>query len=91
MTPKPGSTRIIVEWGYDQHEITLTPRNWSQIKRGRKLKIRSRGFYEGGPQWEYWSFAGGLDGALLVEYGTGLNQGVSFDGKLPDATIEAAE
>jgi hypothetical protein len=27
-------------------------------------------------------------GALLEEYGTGLNQGVGFDGKLPDATIE---
>ena len=91
MTLKPGGARIVVEWGYDQHEIILTPRNWSQIKRGRKLKIRSRGFYEGRSQREYWSFAGGLDGDLLVEYGEGLNQGVGFDGMLHDATIEEAE
>src|SRR4051794_17886911 len=43
MTLKSGSARVIVEWGYDLHEIILTPRNWSRIKRGGKLKIRSIG------------------------------------------------
>lgn len=89
MTFKPGGARIVVEWGYDNHEIVLTPRNWSRIKQGGKLKIRSRGFYEGASQWEYWSFAGGLDGDLLVEYGE--DGGVGFVGKLRDATIEEAE
>ena len=27
MTLRPGGARIIVEWGYDNHEIVLTPRN----------------------------------------------------------------
>ncbi len=91
MTLKPGAARIAVEWGNDLHAIVLTRRNWSRIKRGSKLRIRSAGFSEDGSQWEYWSFAGGLDGDLLVEYGEGLNQGVGFDGKLRDATIEEQE
>jgi hypothetical protein len=86
MTLKPGGARIVVEWGYDNHEVVLAPRNWSQIKRGRKLKIRSRGFYEGAPQWEYWSFDRGLNGDLLVEYRE--DGGVGFSGKLRDAMIE---
>jgi hypothetical protein len=89
MVIKAGGARIVVEWGYDNHEIILTPRNWSGVKRGGKLKIKSRGFSEEGPQWEYWSFAGGLDGALLVEYGE--DGGVGFTGKLHDATIEENE
>jgi hypothetical protein len=52
MTLKPGGARVKVVWGNDNHEIVLTPRNWSGVKRGSKLKIRSRGFYEGHPQWE---------------------------------------
>ncbi|MHC2582667.1 hypothetical protein ACVI1J_005158 [Bradyrhizobium diazoefficiens] len=89
VTSRPGAARITVEWGYDLHEITLTPRNWSRVKRGGKLRIRSRGFSEDGPQWEYWSFAGGLDGDLSVEYGE--DGGVGFVGKLHDATIEEAK
>lgn len=85
MTLKLGGARIAVIWGNCRHEIVLSPRNWSAVKRGGKLKIRSRGFSEEGPQWEYWSFAGGLNGALLVEYG---EAGVGFDGDLHDATIE---
>jgi hypothetical protein len=87
MTLKRGGARIVVVWGNDLHEIVLTPRNWSRVKRGGKLTIRSRGFSEEGPQWEYWTFAGGLDGRLLVEYGE--DAGVGFDGKLHDAMIEA--
>jgi hypothetical protein len=69
MTLKPGGARLSVEWGYGTHEIVVTPRNWSQIKRGRSLRIRTTGYSEEGFQWEYWSFDGGLDGRLLVEYG----------------------
>ena len=63
MTLKSGGARIVVVWGNDRHEIVLTRRNWSGVKRGGKLKIRSRGYSEEGPQWEYWSFAGS-SGAL---------------------------
>jgi hypothetical protein len=88
LTLKLGGARITVVWGNDLHEIVLTPRNWSRIKQGGKLRIRSRGFSEDGFQWEYWDFAGGIDGDLVVEYGKG--GGVGFDGKLRDATIEEA-
>ena len=37
-------------------------------------------------QWEYWNFAGGLDGDFVVEYGD--DGGTGFIGKLSDATIE---
>lgn len=66
----------IVVLGNDLHEIVLTPRNWSRVKRGGKLMLRSRGFSEEGPQWEYWTFSGGLNGRLLVE-----DDGVGFDDK----------
>ena len=77
---------IAVEWGYDTHEVVLTPRNWSRVKRGRGLRIRTRGYSEEGFQWEYWNFGGGLDGDLVVEYGDDGGQG--FVGKLRDASIE---
>jgi hypothetical protein len=83
---KSGSVRISVEWGYDTHDIVLTQRNWTHVKRGGKLRIRTRGFSEDGPQWEYWNFDSGLAGKLIVEYGEDGGQG--FDGELRDAKIE---
>ena len=89
MTPKAGGVRIWVEWGYERHEITLTPRNWRLVKAEHSLRIRSSGPGEGKSQWEYWNFAGGLSGRLLVEYG---NDGaVGFEGRLCDAEIEGLE
>ncbi len=77
---------IAVEWGYELHEITLTPRNWSRVKSGRPLSIRGKGYYhEGEFFWDYWAFGGGLDGALLVSYGD--DGGIGFEGKLRDADI----
>lgn len=86
MTLKPGGARIAVEWGYERHEVVLTPRNWARVKGGGKLRLRSRGFSEEGFQWEYWNFAGGIDGDLTVEYGE--DGGKGFVGKLRDAWIE---
>jgi hypothetical protein len=63
----------------------LTPRNWSLVKSGAALRIRSPGCSEEGRQWEYWNFAGGIDGDLVVEYGYG---GTGYTGRLSDATIE---
>ena len=83
---KPGGAHLTVEWGYDNHDVVLTPRNWARVKRGKPLRIRSPGFSEEGFQWEYWNFAGGLDGELVVEYGD--DGGTGFIGKLADATIE---
>ena len=84
--PKIAAT-IRVEWGYDDHYITLTPRNWAAIKAGRAHSQRGAGYYyEGEFFWDYWSFAGGLDGELEVGYGDDGGQG--FVGQLSDATIE---
>jgi hypothetical protein len=80
MTLKAGGARIAVEWGYDVHEVILTPRNWSRVKRGGSLGIRSAGHAEEWFQWEYWNFAGGLDGDLVVTYGK--DGGTGFIGKL---------
>ena len=86
MTPKAGGARIWVEWGYERHEIILTPRNWRLVMAERPLRIRGSGPGEGKSQWEYWNFAGGLNGSLLIEYG---NDGaVGFEGRLCDAHIE---
>ena len=89
MTLKSGGARIAVEWGYDIHEVILTPRNWSRVKRGGSLKIRPPGFSEDGFQWEYWNFARGLDGDLVVGYGE--DGGTGFIGNLRAAMIEEAD
>jgi hypothetical protein len=88
MPLKPGGARIAVVWGYDTHDVVLTPRNWSRVKRGGGLRIRSPGFSEEGFQWEYWNFAGGLDGELIVDYSGG---GTGFIGTLRNAMIEEAK
>jgi hypothetical protein len=46
--------------------------NWAIVKSGKALRLRGKGYrYEGEFFWDYWSFGGGLDGTLLVEYGRG--------------------
>jgi hypothetical protein len=81
----PGTT-VTVEWGYELHSINLTARNWSKVKSGKPLRIRGRGYHDEGEFfWDYWTFGGGLDGQLMVEYGD--NGGTGFIGKLSDATI----
>ncbi|PWJ13799.1 hypothetical protein [Jannaschia seohaensis] len=86
MKLRPGGANIGVEWGYDIHEITLTPQSWSRVRSGRALRIRTRSVHEGVGQWEYWNFSGGLDGDLVVEYGEDCV--VGFEGKLIDAIIQ---
>ena len=78
---------ITVEWGYELHSITLSGRNWSLVKTGRPLSMRGKGYYyEGEFFWDYWSFAGGLEGELRVDYGD--DGGCGFQGTLSDADIE---
>ena len=84
--PERKSATIWVEWGYEQHSITLTPRNWAAVKSGRSHSQRGKGYrYEGEFFWDYWSFEGGLDGKLEVYYGDDAAGG--FLGKLRDADI----
>jgi hypothetical protein len=77
---------IAVEWGYELHSLTLTPRNWAAIKAGRAHSQRGAGYYyEGEFFWDYWYFGGGLAGTLEVNYGNDGGQG--FVGNLSDAKI----
>jgi hypothetical protein len=84
---RTGAT-VTVIWGYESHSITPTPKNWAKVKVGKPLRLRGIGYrYEGKFFWDYWTFAGGLDGDLTVEYGEGLDRG-GFTGKLSAVTIE---
>ena len=78
---------ITVEWGYESHSITLTPRNWAKIKSGAPHRQRGKGYYCG-PEffWDYWVFGGGMDGDLTVDYGNDGGQG--FVGKLRATEIQ---
>lgn len=78
---------ITVKWGYEDHSITLTPRNWAAIKAGRPYSQRGAGYrYDAEFFWDYWEFGGGLEGDLTVNYGNDGGQG--FVGSLSDAKIE---
>jgi hypothetical protein len=90
MTSSKNAATITVNWGYENHSITLTPRNWAAIRAGRSHSQRGAGYqYEAEFFWDYWSFAGGLDGELEVGYGDDGGQG--FVGRLSDAKIEEHE
>jgi hypothetical protein len=80
---KPSAT-ISVEWEYEDHSITLTPRNWAKVKSGKGLKIRGKGYiYDAEFFWDYWQFGGGLDASLDVYYGDDGRHG--FTRNLSDA------
>jgi len=54
---------ITVEWGYEDHSITLTPRNWAAIKAGRPYSQRGAGYRADAEFfWDYWKFGGGVGG-----------------------------
>jgi hypothetical protein len=82
--------RISVEWGYEIHSITLTARNWAKVKAGKPLRIRGKGYwYDGEFFWDHWTFVGGYEGRLLVEYHLlGEWYGNGWDNALKDAEIE---
>lgn len=82
---------ITVEWGYEIHQLVLTPKNWTRVKSGHALTIRGKGYYYDAQfYWDHWNFGGGLDGALSVEYDRpgSFDPGDGFIGNLSDAMIE---
>lgn len=81
---------ISVEWGYENHSITLTAKNWAKIKAGKPHGQRGEGYiYESTFFWDHWSFGGGMDGDLKVSYKSKKEgRGEGFDGSLKDADIE---
>lgn len=78
---------ISVVWGDEVHSLTLTPRNWALVKAGKALTIRGHGYrYEGAFFWDYWSFGGGMEGSLLVTYGSDC--AVGYEGSLSSADVD---
>ena len=46
--------RISAEWGYEIHSITLTTRKSANVKAGKPLRIRGKGYwYNGEFFWDY--------------------------------------
>jgi hypothetical protein len=82
--------RISVEWGYEIHSIALTARNWARVKARNPLRIRGQGYwYEGEHFWDYWDFAGGVKGRLIVSYHQKTEwYADGWYGELKDAEIE---
>lgn len=83
----PGhAATITVEWGYESHQVTLTPEQWTAVMAGDAMCIDGPGYdYESQHFQDRWHFSGGYLGSLLVTYGTDGGSGV--DCRLSDATI----
>lgn len=82
---------ISVEWGYEEHSITLTRRNLIHVRAGRPLRIRGKGYrYDGKFFWDYWEFNTRSNGSLVVTYckpADPYSEGTGFDATLSDADI----
>jgi hypothetical protein len=83
---KPGHAATIqVAWGYEAHELTLTPEQWSSVMSGHEIGLEGPGyFYDGKHFQDYWNFGGGSQGSLVVSYDGG---GVGVDFLLCNAVI----
>jgi hypothetical protein len=82
-----------VNWGHDiKVGLAISKRNWSTIIRGNSLTVRGKGYrYEGQFFWDYWDFSHGIDGELIVRYGSprdGDYAAQGFVGTPRDALIE---
>jgi len=50
--------------------MRLTPKNWRRVQSGKPLKIRGKGYRYEGEFSGLLEFGGGVDGALVVTYGS---------------------
>ena len=84
------AARISVEWGYEDHTLTVNHRDWNRLLSGESLEIKGEiYFYDGDGFLEHWRFGGGMDGSLKVEYEDESGEfGVGWEGKLSGAEIE---
>ncbi len=91
--PSTTAAHLSCSWGYDVNvELFVSKRNWNKVIKGQAVTIRGRGYnYEGDFLWDYWDFSGGLDGELMVRYGsqkTGDFSGQGFIGSPRDALVD---
>jgi len=83
---------VTVEWGYDNHSIVLTDKEWTHISEGIPLMKVGGGYvYEGESYQDYWTFTGGASGNILIEYGEGEDRAIGFQGSLQQANIETQQ
>jgi len=79
---------ITVEWGYENHSITLTPNQWSDVKSGEGLGVEGDGYYYEGDFFEdFWNF-GSAEDSYSLEVSYGHDGGTGYIGSLSDATVE---
>jgi len=79
---------ITVEWGYENHSITLSPDQWSEVKSGEGLGVEGDGYYYEGEFFEdFWNF-GSAEEAYSLEVSYGHDGGTGYIGSLSDATVE---
>jgi hypothetical protein len=83
--------RLTAVWGYDLHSIELDAPTWPSILAGESTILDGGSyFYEGDEFVTEWSFGGGIDGRLEVQYarpGSG-DWGAGFSGRLADVIVE---
>jgi hypothetical protein len=82
IVPPPAGAKLIVSWDHEVSvELAVSHMNWAKIVRGDAVTIRGKGYrYEGNFFWDYWDFSGGLDGQLVVRYGSPKDRGYSGEG-----------
>jgi len=87
---KKKKIRISVYWPDDTKSVILTQKEYQSILDGNPLDKDGEGYcYDGEDFEDRWSFEGGLDSNLIVNYGD--DGGVGFDGNLSDCEIEEIE
>jgi hypothetical protein len=83
-------TKLSVSWagGDVTVELSISKQNWSKILRGESLAIRGKGYrYEGEFFWDYWYFSGGIDGELIVCFGSPKDGDYSGQGFIGTARV----
>ena len=86
---KAKKIRISVYWPDDWKSVVITQKQYQSILDGKPLKKDGEGYcYEGEEFSDWWTFEGGTDSKVIVNYS---GEGVGFEGSLSDCEIEEVE
>ena len=86
---KAKKIRISVYWPDDWKSVVITQKQYQSILDGKPLKKDGEGYsYEGEEFSDWWTFEGGADSKVIVNYS---GEGVGFEGALSDCEIEDDE
>lgn len=82
---RTGSIRVVVDYGYDVHEVEFSKRTYNRIVTGKIVTLRGSGFsWEGERDQDFWAFNFREQGSLDVYTGNG---GEIFAGHLGDGEV----